>query len=234
LNYFGARYYDSDLGRWTSVDPLADKYPGWSPYNYTLNNPIKYIDPDGNEIAISIGSRKDGTVSYATYRDGKLYQGNREYSGNNKFALSVKNTLNNIISLNDERTSEIISRLSSQSGRFHLITETSGGSGVGSNDPYASNLGKKTGSRIRFNLISDTIENGLQTTSESSLSHELEHANDFDEGKRAGYYEVEEIPGHKDPVEIRAVNTENGIRLKQGLKKRTSYGNKEIDPKLLD
>ncbi|MDP2363263.1 MAG: RHS repeat-associated core domain-containing protein, partial [Ignavibacteria bacterium] len=31
-DYFGARYYDSDLARWLSVDPLADIYPGWSPY----------------------------------------------------------------------------------------------------------------------------------------------------------------------------------------------------------
>ena len=60
MNYFGARYYDSDLGRWTSVDPLADKYPGWSPYNYTLNNPLKYIDPDGREIKVENRKDKDG------------------------------------------------------------------------------------------------------------------------------------------------------------------------------
>jgi hypothetical protein len=42
-----ARYYDSELGRWLSVDPLADKYPGWSPYNYCLNNPLIITDPSG-------------------------------------------------------------------------------------------------------------------------------------------------------------------------------------------
>ena len=46
-DYFGARYYDSDLGRWLTPDPLADRYPGWSPYNYCLNNPMKYIDSNG-------------------------------------------------------------------------------------------------------------------------------------------------------------------------------------------
>ena len=48
-DYFGARYYDSGLGRWLTPDPMADKYPGWSPYNYCLNNPLKNIDIDGKE-----------------------------------------------------------------------------------------------------------------------------------------------------------------------------------------
>ncbi|MHB2154429.1 RHS repeat-associated core domain-containing protein [Calditrichota bacterium GD2] len=48
--YFGARYYDPVIGRWWSVDPLEEKYPGISPYVFTLNNPIKYYDPDGKQV----------------------------------------------------------------------------------------------------------------------------------------------------------------------------------------
>ena len=49
-HYFGARYYDSDLSIWLSVDPLASKYPSLSPYVYAANNPIRYIDPNGMSI----------------------------------------------------------------------------------------------------------------------------------------------------------------------------------------
>lgn len=47
---FVGRYYDSATGRWLTVDPKAGKYPGYSPYNYCMNNPIKNIDPDGKRL----------------------------------------------------------------------------------------------------------------------------------------------------------------------------------------
>jgi RHS repeat-associated protein len=50
--YFGARYYDSDLSIWISVDPMASEYPSFSAYCYTMNNPIKLVDPNGMEVII--------------------------------------------------------------------------------------------------------------------------------------------------------------------------------------
>ena len=45
-----ARHYHSDLSIWLSVDPMADKYPGLSPYTYCADNPVKLVDPNGREI----------------------------------------------------------------------------------------------------------------------------------------------------------------------------------------
>ena len=52
LSYFGSRYYSSDLSVWLSVDPMSDKYPSLSPYSYCANNPMKLVDPNGEEIWI--------------------------------------------------------------------------------------------------------------------------------------------------------------------------------------
>jgi RHS repeat-associated protein len=54
-DYFGARYYGSKIGRFTTADPYLDTRPAlsnpqrWNRYAYGLNNPLRYVDPDGRD-----------------------------------------------------------------------------------------------------------------------------------------------------------------------------------------
>lgn len=54
---FGARLYDPAVGRWTTMDPLCEKYYSVSPYAYCHNNPVNRIDPDGRDDYYSVGGQ---------------------------------------------------------------------------------------------------------------------------------------------------------------------------------
>jgi RHS repeat-associated protein len=54
LDYFGARYFANNQGRFISVDPFlgsgrATMPQSWNKYSYVLNNPLRLVDPDGME-----------------------------------------------------------------------------------------------------------------------------------------------------------------------------------------
>ena len=124
---YGARYYNPTLGIFHGVDAWAEKYPSWSPYVYTLNNPIRYTDPTGNGPTDHFEQQKDGSFVKVSntggdkfhtivYNDGKVlyldgYQ-NRAYwsptgRGKESSLPNVGNVLDVASKIND--AGEVIS-----------------------------------------------------------------------------------------------------------------------------
>ena len=67
--HYGARFYDPAIAKWISIDALAERYYDQSSYNYVLNNPILYLDPDGNIVEMCCEEllnflKKGGQVVY--------------------------------------------------------------------------------------------------------------------------------------------------------------------------
>ena len=85
LNWYdyGARYYDAALGRFTTVDPSSENYYAFNPYSYCVNNPIKYIDPDGKDFIIWYKD-SNGKQAYFSF-NGK----NAAMAPNNSFVNAV-------------------------------------------------------------------------------------------------------------------------------------------------
>ena len=78
LSYFGARWYDPDIGRFTGMDPMPvnpNDYRTFNRYAYAFNNPYKYQDPDGRLaflIPIAIFFAKELAAEAASRATGGL------------------------------------------------------------------------------------------------------------------------------------------------------------------
>ena len=101
LSYFGARYYTSDLSIWLSVDPMSAKYPSLSPYVYCANNPVKLVDPNGedwfeNELTGDVYYARDYRKGDEQYIDGEgwKWMGENDMFGKSADEVIYSNYLN--------------------------------------------------------------------------------------------------------------------------------------------
>ena len=112
-SYFGARYYDSDISVWLSVDPLAGKYPSMSPFMYTAGNPVMLVDPDGRAIKF-LGISENTFINYLSSigcNDGSIFKLKDGWDDNgNRYYFSKSN-------MSKRRFSRRAKR------RFHLSSE---------------------------------------------------------------------------------------------------------------
>ncbi|HNY75352.1 MAG TPA: M91 family zinc metallopeptidase [Bacteroidales bacterium] len=223
--YFGARYYDSELSGWLSVDPMSDKYPSISPYTYAANNPVKFIDPNGDSLWIN-GNNGEKF----------LYTPGQEYKGSDEFIAKVTNTLNESIG-KSKTANRMVGELSESKYNYNILESNESGYKPDKHitiSEYQSNENFyiKGGGTILWNPTGNgestyeqftpgKVISKLVKRPEINLLHELAHAWD----NMAGLLADDQMKYKGLEVsEWTAVRTENMIRKEMGLPLRTHYG----------
>jgi hypothetical protein len=230
--------YDSRLGRWFAVDPLARKYPMLSPYAFVANNPLIYIDPDGKDIIIYLAN---GTS--VKYKPGMSVQ------TTDKFTKKVIESLNKIYSTSEGAI--VVTTLVNSSNNFN-ISESKYLATLYKLDDARFTLGKNEATFIKYiqdkefskahSLLNNTsdlsikIYNGNYVTAWDihrydgvcmnftlTVGHELFHAYQFEIGRLDGSFIglYTEKTGKVPLLEAQAVGFENYLR--GSLFKDTKY-----------
>ena len=220
LNWYdyGARRYDAVLGRFTTTDRFAEKYYSMSSYQYGGNNPVGNIDVNGDSIVIS--PNPNGLIDHIKSRFGY----------DTKFQKTVKADLAQL-KKDDKTVAQIILKLE-DSENIHQITmvEDRRKGNLTEVDKEKAAKGISQGTTVRYDPYTQIEPSGEKRTPRVGLSHELQHSYDADQGTMTREITVNGVL----LIEVRAINTENKIRMKTGDPKRTKYGRREVPKTLLE
>lgn len=230
-------YKAETTSRFLTVDPLAEKYYSWSPYVYVMNNPLKYIDPDGRKIIFIV---RDGSKSgqQYTYSNGNFHKSNGDVyhpkEGTTMFKTLV--AYKTIGLLNDKTLKNQLSTLEN-SDLNHFIEEAKPGEGssVRTFVPGKTNEemeqmekdGVPMGTITVLNFSKESQDefqdnNGVEKTPLTTVTHEQQHQYDYNQGTMT---DNDRSKKAKNPAEKRAINNENRVR----KDKRTTYGGENVN-----
>ena len=208
-----ARNYDPALGRWMNLDPLAEKYPNISLYNYVANSPIFFVDLDGNEISLAPSFKSNGERRHVRKKDG-LDKGQRrslkklQRLTNDKLSVNPNTGIVSITVKGAENKRKelsfgtgLVSKAISETENIMIMERNDVGKGnqTTANNPENASNGKGSDSTIFLdngNTVGGLDENGNRTRPEFiGLGHELIHA----VGNAEGIVDITERPEITDP-----------------------------------
>ena len=209
---YGARNYDPAIGRFRNIDRMAERYENLTPYNYTGNNPVYFIDVNGEWIYIHDGDNQyryeNGKTQHQV--DGKWadVDGTTQLSD---FVVNIVAGLNNLE--NSGKTGKgLVDYFSGDKNDVNFRYEKGAFKPNGNNifiDPKASNLN-----------WTQSEQGYVRTESPFfvKVGHEMAHVQDPIKYHNQWYNE------NVSEGEIRASHIENKIRQESGLPLRTHYG----------
>lgn len=221
---YGARLYDSNIGRWLQTDPQASDYPNISPYTFCANNPVKYVDPDGRIIRVFdyVDNERinyewrqyDGTWGFYD-KNNQLYNGNNDYISNLSTALSE-------LMGGGNHGYDLVSTIA---GSNNIVT-------VMSSDKSMTNVEGTmigwncTGRRSNNEMEEVLTTNGMNASPKINLGHELGHIlYSWNGGTRKKWFSVNTDKGDREISisEIFATHIENKLRAENNLPLRVYY-----------